>query len=299
VACVVALNCRIDSASSPSYARLESIEKGLFFPVSRILTLLTDFGTRDAYVASMKGVILGINPDLRTIDITHEVPPQDVMEAAFVLKEALPFFPEDAIHLCVVDPGVGTARRPVAVRAGQRIFIGPDNGLFPLALGDAVDEAVVLDNPEYWRQGTPSNTFHGRDIFAPVAAYLSTGVSLQQVGSPVTALTPMHWALPIVDDKGIRGWVIHIDRFGNCITNIDRSILDQFGAPSRVKCFAGNTILTVVSSTYGDVEPGEPLLLLSSGDYLEVAVNGGNAAELLGIRKGAAVNLLFLEPRPS
>lgn len=264
----------------------------------RILTLTTDFGTRDAYVASLKGVILGLAPEVSLVDISHAIDPHDVMEAAFVLRNAVEFFPAGSIHLAVVDPGVGSDRRPVALRAGDRWFVGPDNGLFSLVLnGRGPDELVALDRPAYWRTPSPSPTFHGRDLFAPIAAHLALGVPLGHLGSALSALKPLHWALPIDDQQGIQGWVVHVDRFGNCITNVARTLFDERRRNRAVKCYVGSTILTGVARTYADTPAGEPLLLFDSSDRLEIAVNSGNAAELLGIRKGASVNLVFLDER--
>ncbi len=261
-----------------------------------LISLTTDFGLRDAYVAAMKGVMLGINPACRFVDISHEVAPQDIMEAAFVLKNAAPFFPAGTVHLVVVDPGVGTSRLPVALRYGDHLFVGPDNGIFSLLVEDSPpEEIVVLDRTLYHRTPAPSATFHGRDVFAPVAAHLSRGLTLQEIGSPVSALTPLRWALPIEDDRGIRGWVIHIDRFGNGITNVTREALERHGDGRKVKGYIGGGIINGIHTTFADVPQGDPLLLFGSTGFLEVAVNGGNAAELLGIRKGAAVNLFFLD----
>lgn len=259
-----------------------------------IITLTTDFGTRDAYVAAMKGVILSRCPDVRLVDVTHEIAPQEVMEAAFVLRGAAPHYPEGTIHLVVVDPGVGTSRRAVALCHGGHRFVGPDNGVFSLALDESPpDEAVVLDRPAFWRVPEPSATFHGRDVFAPVAAHLAAGLALADVGTPTDRLEPLHWALPIADEQGVQGWVVHIDRFGNCITNISRSLFDERCAGRRVRCYAGGAILAGVRTTYDTVAPGEPLALFGSSGLLEIAVNTGNAAELIGIRKGAPVNLVF------
>ena len=264
--------------------------------MSPTLTLTTDFGTRDAYVAAMKGTILGINPSVRMVDITHSITPQDVMEAAFVLKGAVPFFPKGTVHLVVVDPGVGTSRRAIALKAHGHWFVGPDNGVFTLLLnGSAPDEIVVLDRPEYWRIPEPSMTFHGRDLFAPVAAHLLAGRTLAEVGSPIEAMAPLHWALPIIDEQGVRGWVVHIDRFGNCITNITRSAFEEARRGRPLKCFAGNTTLNQILNTYADTATGEPLLLFGSDDFLEIAIHAGNAAELLSIRKGAPVNIVFVD----
>lgn len=264
-----------------------------------LITLTTDFGTRDAYVAAMKGVILSILPEARLVDVTHAIAPQDVMEAAFVLRQAVPFFPKDTVHLVVVDPGVGTERRAVALRHAGHRYVGPDNGVFSLVLGEAAPEAVaVLDRPAYWRTQTPSATFHGRDLFAPVAAHLAAGRRLGEVGSPAERLAPMHWALPIADAQGLRGWIVHVDHFGNGITNIPRALFEGQRGGRALRCFAGNVILETVHPTYGAAEPGEPLLLFGSSGFLEVAVRDGNAADLLDIRKGMPVNVVFLDDRP-
>ncbi len=263
--------------------------------MARLLTITTDFGLRDAYVAAMKGTMLSICPDLRMVDVTHEIAPQDVMEAAFVLREALPHFPENTVHLVVVDPGVGTERRPVALRHDGQWFVGPDNGLFPLVFGedDAPADAVVLDRPEWWRTAGPSTTFHGRDIFAPAAAHLAAGRPLEVLGSSAGPLERLRWALPITDAQGIRGWVVHIDRFGNCITNVARTVIGRQRSGRPLKCIVGSSVLRGVRPTYGAAAKGEPLLLFGSSGFLEVAVRNGNAAEMMGIRKGASVDIIF------
>ena len=246
----------------------------------------------------MKGVILGIHPEVRLVDISHAIAPQDVMEAAFVLRDAADYYPSGTVHLAVVDPGVGTRRRAVALRCEGHYFVGPDNGLFSLLLGERTpDEIVVLDRSEFWRTAEVSDSFHGRDIFAPVAGHISNGRPLSEMGSSIGSLAPMYWALPIVDDQGVQGWVVHVDHFGNCITNVSRQILEERRSGRPVKCFVGNAILQGISRTYGDLESGEPLMHFNSGDMLEIAVNSGNAAELLGIRKGASVNILFRDQR--
>jgi S-adenosyl-L-methionine hydrolase (adenosine-forming) len=265
--------------------------------VPAIVTLLTDFGTRDAYVGAMKGVLLSHQPDRVLVDITHDITPQDIMEAAFVLRESAPYFPAGTVHLVVVDPGVGTERRPIAMRHNGQIFIGPDNGLFSLYLGDRnPDEVVGLDIEKLARR-PPSRTFHGRDIFAPAAAELAKGMPLHLLGRPIEEMTRLHWALPIGDEQGVRGWVIHIDRFGNCITNITERELGGDTSKRRFKGYAGGAIFSDLSQTYADVDPGEPLMLIGSGGFLEIAINGGNAAELLSIRKSTAVNVVYRDDR--
>ena len=282
------------SCATPAPSLGELLQQGSFRPVPRTLTLTTDFGTQDAYVAAMKGVILERCPGAPLVDVTHEIAPQDVMEAAFVLRQAVPYFPDQAVHLVVVDPGVGTERRPVALRAGAHFFVGPDNGLFSLVLGeDAPDEIAVLDDPERWRTPDPSTTFHGRDIFAPAAAHLAAGGTLSGLGSRAEELQPLRWALPITDDQGIQGWTVHIDRFGNCITNVPQGLFEEHANGRTAKCYAGSAILEGVAPTYGAVAEGEPLLVFGSSGFLEVAVSGGNAAKLLGIQKGDSVDVVF------
>ncbi len=259
-----------------------------------LITLTTDFGLDDAYVAAMKGVIFSIAPDLRTVDVSHGVTPQDVMGAAFVLRDAAPYFPEGTVHLAVVDPGVGTARRPIAARIGGQLFVGPDNGLFSLLLDGGEPEAVVvLDRPAFWRTPEPSRTFHGRDIFAPVAAHLASGRSLDDLGSRTDTLQRLHWVRARADAEGLQGWVAHIDRFGNAITNIPAALLLAHRAGRPLKCYVGSTILTGLEETYADVEEGEPVALIGSSGWLEVGVRDGDAAELLSIHKGSAVNVVF------
>ena len=264
------------------------------FPVNRLITLTSDFGLHDAYVGIMKGVILTIAPEARLIDITHSISPQDVMEAAFVLKNAIPYFPPNTIHLAVVDPGVGTERRAIAIRKDQHWFVGPDNGLFSLVLnGTPPDEIVELNDPTYWLTDQPSDTFHGRDIFAPIAANLALEKPLNVLGTPIESIKPLNWVLPIADKEGIRGWVVHVDRFGNCITNISRELINKQRNGKAVKCYVGSSILDKIENTYGASVAGEPLMLFDSNELLEIAVNSGNASSLLNIRKGSAVDLVF------
>lgn len=268
-----------------------------------IVTLTTDFGTEDAYVSAMKGTMLSIAPDARLVDVSHQIDAQDVMESAFVLKSAQPYFPKGTVHLVVVDPGVGTSRRAIALRKNDHWFVGPDNGVFPLIMDEeSPDAAVMLDNPEKWRTDAPSNTFHGRDIFAPAAAHLAAGCSLEDLGSSIGTLEPLRWARPITSPQTVQGWILHVDHFGNCITNIRRSTLDtalDLDAPPTAatlpldEAYVGTTILHDLHSTYGDVGEEDPLLLFGSTGFLEVAVNGGSAAERLDIRKGDTVKLTF------
>lgn len=248
----------------------------------------------------MKGVVLSRVPEARLVDVSHEVAPQDIMEAAFLLKNVYPYYPAGTIHVVVVDPGVGTGRKAVGMSYQGHYFIGPDNGLFSLILsGQKPDELVELNRPAFWRTPTPCDTFHGRDIFSPIAAHLAQGLALSELGTPIQDVKPLHWAYPIADDQGIRGWITHIDRFGNCISNIEGDLLTRSIAQRPVKCYVGSTILSRISRTYGEMESGEELALIGSHGFLEIAVNGGNAASLLGIGKGTLVSLVFSEQRKS
>lgn len=273
-------------------------------PTSPLITITTDFGTEDAYVPAMKGTMLSIAPEARLVDVTQEIAPQDVMESAFVLQSAQPFFPAGTIHLVVVDPGVGTDRRAVALQHEDHWYVGADNGLFPLVFNGASPDAIVeLDDPDAWRTPAPSNTFHGRDIFAPAAAHLAAGRSLEDIGSPIDTLETLQWARPIAESNSVRGRVVYVDHFGNCVTNIRRSTLAEaleldaeqptVDAFPSVEGYVGTTVLETIHVTYGAVAEGEPLLLFGSTDFLEVGVNGGNAAELLDIRKGDSVKIVF------
>ena len=269
-----------------------------------IVTLTTDFGTQDGYVAAMKGAMLCIAPEVRFVDVSHEVAPQDVMEAAFVLRQAAGHFPEESVHLVVVDPGVGTSRRPLAARfrpSGsdrEHIFVGPDNGLLSLLSDEDPLRVVVLDRPDRWRTARTSDTFHGRDIFAPIAAHLASGAALRDVGTPTDELTTLRWAMPRADDQGVEGWVVHVDRYGNCITNIPRETVEAHRAGRSLSVYAGSTIIRGVAQTYGEAGAAEPIALFGSGGALEVSVNKGNASTLLSLQRGTAVRLIF-ETRPS
>jgi len=255
--------------------------------MGRIVTLLTDFGTRDPYVAAMKGVVLSIVPDARLVDITHDIAPQDVPGAAYVLGAAWSYFPQGSIHLVVVDPGVGSARRAVAVRAGGHLFVAPDNGVLTHVLREeAPEQAVELRERRYWRAEV-SHTFHGRDIFAPVAAHLARGVSLEHLGPSVDNLVRLPWDPPRrLEDGTIVGHVIHVDRFGNLVSDIPPGMVVH---PSWVEVRVGKVRVRGLSNTYADVDIGQVLALVGSHERLEVAVRQGSAARRSGAGVGATV----------
>jgi hypothetical protein len=255
---------------------------------SRIVTLLTDFGTRDPFVGVMKGVILGICPDVRLVDLTHDVAPQDVLEAALVLESSARFFPGGTVHLAVVDPGVGSRRRALAISAAGQRFVGPDNGLFSAALGEPGWMAVSLENPEY-RLAEVSQTFHGRDIFAPAAAHLASGIALERFGPPVT--DPMRLRFPDCRlENGVWiGEVIGADRFGNLVTSVTARRLGAPGAGWVVEL--DGRILGRLVSCYADGSEGEPTAIIGSSGRVEIFVRNANAQAVLGARRGTPVRV--------
>lgn len=252
-----------------------------------IITFTTDFGTRDGYVGQMKGVILGINPDVRLIDITHEIRPFEVLEGALVLKGLGRYFPEGTIHVAVVDPGVGGARRGMVLRCDGRYYVGPDNGLCSLVIGPVSQwEAREILNPEFMVP-RPHPTFHGRDVFAPVAAHLSTGKSFDGVGPQIE--NPVILPIPVAEhtSEGMEGQVIYVDQFGNLTTNIEAEMLNR-----PVKTVAvGDVVITGIGRFFAEVPQGAPLALINSFGLLEIAVNRGNAASFLGAGKGMKVRV--------
>jgi S-adenosylmethionine hydrolase len=237
-----------------------------------LIALLTDFGSLDPYVGVMKGVILSRSPQSRLIDLTHEVPAGNLTAAAYLLRSALPFFSVGTVFLCVVDPGVGSRRKPVALGAGGNFFVGPDNGLFPGALeGIPLGPVVELKNPKF-KLKTISSTFHGRDVFAPAAAALAAGVPVGRLGPSLKKLVSGSVPKPIRTKSGWRGEVIWIDRFGNLITNLGFS---HVGKKSVIR--VGGRKITGLSSFYAQALKGKPLALMGSSGSLEVSVHQGRA----------------------
>jgi len=258
-----------------------------------IITLTTDFGTADGYSAQMKGVILGINADVQLIDITHAVGPQDIERASDVLADVVDSFPRQTIHLVVVDPGVGTDRRIVAVETEQRRFVAPDNGVLSAALArDPLRRGVEIDRAAVPSR-TVSNTFEGRDVMAPVAAYWSLGRDPVEFGRPLgePLRTSAIRAPRILDDRVI-GQIIRQDRFGNLITNIHESNLSDVD-PGRLCLRIGARSIDRLETCYAARPPGMLLMLIGSSGRLEIAVNGGSAADQLDAGVGTEVELLL------
>lgn len=259
-----------------------------------LITLTTDFGWTDGFAGVLQGVILSICPAARVVDLSHGIPPRQLLSGAMVLAAGVPYFPPDSIHVCVVDPGVGSERRAIAIAAGETLFVGPDNGVLSLAVADikrrrgGTARAYQLENPRY-RLPRVSNTFHGRDIFAPAAAHLACGVALEELGAPLAEWITLARRVPSFGEDGtLVGRAVYIDRFGNVITDIADDTLPSAGT-YELRIEIGGETLRGLSSAYADVARGELLALIGSLWKLEIAVRDGNAAEQLGIRVGDPV----------
>lgn len=231
---------------------------------------------QDHYVGSMKGVILGINNEAKIVDITHELPKYDRFKAAFTVQNYYKYFPNDSIHVVVVDPGVGTERRPIVIQTEHGTFIGPDNGVFSFILEqDEESNVLEITNSEYMLESV-SNTFHGRDIFAPVAAHVSLGTDISNMGERVKSPVLLDINKPVVNDNEIVGEVVYADSFGNLTTNIDSYMIGSFK-----EILVDEHIIDTVANSYQDVEKGKLLAIIGSSGFLEISVNQGNAADLI------------------
>ena len=252
------------------------------FRPNGLVTLLTDFGHADVYAGAMKGVILSIAPQARIVDLTHGVPPQQVEVGALQLAAAAPYFPAGTVHLAVVDPGVGTARRPLALFENGHAFVGPDNGLLTLAAGPKA-KGRLLENRRLFL-GSVSPTFHGRDLFAPVAAYLSLGVDPASLGRAVRPKAELKLPRPYRENGELIGEVIAVDGFGNVVTNVSEAVLRKaFRNLAKFSLEARGVRIHGLSRTYGDRPPGALVALVGSAGYLEIAEVNGSAAKRLGL----------------
>lgn len=262
-----------------------------------LVTLLTDFGLSDSYVAVMKGTIAQINPQIQTIDLTHQIPPQDIAAARFHLMTAYPYFPAGTVHVAVVDPGVGSQRRSIAVQLRSGYVVAPDNGLISGVLSEAgtypcseAIAAVELNNPKYWRSHHPSATFHGRDIFAPVGAHLANGVALKELGREIDLGSIVQ--LPISDviavETGLRGVIQAIDHFGNLITNISGERVRN-----RIWAVQIDDRRYASRTTYAEANRGETIGLIGSHGWIEIATCQGNAQTSLNLGIGSQVTVIF------
>lgn len=257
--------------------------------LASIITLTTDFGTRDGYAAQMKGVILSICSEARVFDVTHDIRPYSILEGALVLKGVSHYFPEDTIHVGVVDPGVGSRRRGMVLRAKNRFHVGPDNGLFSLILESSGEwEAREISNPDYMLPD-PHLTFHGRDIFAPSAAHLCVGRPFESVGPVIQ--DPVRLNLPdtVESPEGILGQIIYVDRFGNLTSNISSEMLSR--KPQVIE--VGDLRISRISRFFQETHEGKPLALINSFGFLEIAVNLRDASKELALGVGDEVRLLW------
>ncbi|HUY14899.1 MAG TPA: SAM-dependent chlorinase/fluorinase [Terriglobia bacterium] len=259
-------------------------------PPSSIITLTTDFGVSDHFVGTMKGVILSINPAARIIDISHQVNSHDVFDAAFTLFQAYRYFPPDTIHMAVVDPGVGTARRPVIARSGRYTFVAPDNGVLSLIYEEEESIEVREITASHYFLSPMSHTFHGRDVFSPVAAWLSKGVEVAKFGDPVTDFVRFVSPKPKpAGDQRFQGVVLKVDKFGNLITNFSARqfpALLQENLPA-FRLSIGQHHIEKLSVSFADGQPGELLAMVGSSGFVEICANRGSAAKLLQANRGA------------
>lgn len=259
-----------------------------------IITLLSDFGLKDPYVAEMKAVILSLCPNVRIVDISHEVEKFNIRMGALFLASATPYFPRNTVHLAVVDPGVGTKRRPVIFQTNRSLYVGPDNGLLVLsAQTDGIKHVYQITDERYLPPKI-SRTFHGRDIFAPVAARLACGIKPNSFGSEMKNYVKPSFTEPTVRGREISGEVLYIDSFGNIITNISASLLKEIHAieGSSLKVELGKRIATLkLCKAYGEATAGTPLSIIGSHNFLEISINLGNAGEKLGVKAGELVKI--------
>ena len=264
--------------------------------MSRIVTFTTDFGLQDHYVGTMKGVVLNINPEAQLVDISHSVQAFDVLDGALTITQAYRYFPSETIHVVVVDPGVGTARRPILVTTERHLFIAPDNGVLSLVYERESRLSVRHITAEHYFLQPVSATFHGRDIFARAAGYLSKGVEAAKFGDEITDFVRFAAPKPkAINERMLRGVVLKVDKFGNIVTNItpqDAPALFQAATPP-FKIMVGTHEVSDLKAAYAQGAPGQVFAILGSMGYLEVAANRASAADLLGVKKGLEVGLVF------
>ncbi len=257
---------------------------------ANLITLTTDFGLKDAFVGTMKGVILGVNPKVGIVDLSHGIPPQDITAAALVLSGAAPFFPAGTIHVAVVDPGVGSERRPLLIQSEREFFVGPDNGIFSLVMKGRKPRQIVELSKDTYHLKPTSSTFHGRDIFAPVAAQLSLGLSPKKLGTLVEDFFRLPWPEVITTERSIQGEVIYVDGFGNLITNIQEDTLAPFPR-NKLSTKIGQLKIHGLSASYSAVREGDVVAVINSWRFLEIAVRNGSAANHTGKSVGAPVEI--------
>jgi S-adenosylmethionine hydrolase len=256
-----------------------------------IVAMLTDFGLEDGYVGAMKGVMLRIDPRLQLVDVSHRIERHDIVSAALMLEHLAGHFPEGTVHLAVVDPGVGGERRALVAEAEDFFFVGPDNGLFTAVLQRYPPRRLVAIEDSSYLPAGRSDTFHGRDVFAPVAAHCAAGVPVERFGSQVDEFRTVEIPAPLRRGQTLRGQVIAVDHFGNLVTNISREVLEEFSRGEEVIVEIGRTVIPGLSRSYLQAGRGHPLAVVNSWDHLEVAVSEGDARKELGVVRGQTVTV--------
>ncbi len=256
-----------------------------------IVALVTDFGSRDHYVGTMKGVVLGLCPDATVVDITNDIPPHDVRTAALELAASYKYFPSGTIFLVVVDPGVGSTRRGLVAEAGDYRFVAPDNGVLSGVFRDHKPKRVVELSERRYARPTVSKTFEGRDRFAPAAGWLARGTEPTAMGRPVSNWQVLELPEPRQEEESLEGEVVHVDRFGNLVSNIDRRIFEHFRQDAHIEIAIDGQSVDRLVATYAEAPAGTVCALFGSSEHLELAVNGGSAADLLHVGRGAAIRI--------
>jgi len=263
--------------------------------LKKIITLTTDFGYKDEYVGLMKGVILGINPNVTIIDLCHKIEAQNVIEAAYLIRSAYSYFPKNTMHVIIVDPGVGSQRKIIFSKTNKHYFLAPDNGILDLIFEDHMPDYIYsVTNTDYFLHPI-SNTFHGRDIFAPVSSHILNGLNPDNIGENISFEDMVHLKIqrPVMDKNGIlQGSIISIDTFGNLTTNIDRKIFKKASFDEKnIQIIIGNEIIKGISNSYNTVLKGKILAIFGSREYLEIAANRGNAQKKLAVKNGHKIKL--------
>ena len=263
--------------------------------MKKIITLTTDFGYKDEYVGLMKGVILGINPNVTIIDLCHKIEAQNVIEAAYLIRSAYSYFPKNTMHVIIVDPGVGSQRKIIFSKTNKHYFLAPDNGILDLIFEDHMPDYIYsVTNTDYFLHPI-SNTFHGRDIFAPVSSHILNGLNPDNIGENISFEDMVHLKIqrPVMDKNGIlQGSIISIDTFGNLTTNIDRKIFKKASFDEKnIQIIIGNEIIKGISNSYNTVLKGKILAIFGSREYLEIAANRGNAQKKLAVKNGHKIKL--------
>ncbi len=260
-----------------------------------IIALLTDFGLKDNFVGVMKGVIYKINPETKIVDLCHNIKPQDIKEAMFILKNSYRYFPEGTIFTVVVDPQVGSERKALIIKTKEYFFVAPDNGVLSFLQKDEIEKIIQITQEKYFLKPV-SNTFHGRDIFGPVSAYISKGEKLENFGHEIKEITSIKFPEPIIKKNCLIGEVIYIDRFGNLITNIDEKIFNNFVKNHKFEIQVKNHRIKKLSLSYTESKNKKPIALFNSFNSLEISIYQTNTSKHLNIKEGAEIKICIVNP---